>query len=359
MKAAILWQSGGQFDVRDGVHLIEPSAHEVVVDLHSAGLCASDTMLANTPTQRFPMVLGHEGAGIVSEVGSAVTSVVPGNHVIIDWISPCGMCRPCVRGQEYLCASRRSTDQTAAAGDAQARLTLDGQPIAQGMNAGTFAQRTLVPERSVIKIDKDVPFDIAAFMGCAVPTGVGAALRSARVSHGDHVAVIGCGAVGMNAILGAVVAGASRVVAVDPFATRRSLALEIGATDAVEPSGLDAFAATLDVVIDAVGKPATIRSGWDAVRRGGTVTVVGAAGRNDEVIIPGYQLFHDDKRLTGSFLGGMSLRRDLTLLVELWRAGRLPLEKLLSGSAPLEEINEIGRAQQSGEVLRRMLTVRA
>jgi S-(hydroxymethyl)glutathione dehydrogenase/alcohol dehydrogenase len=205
-------------------------------------------------------------------------------------------------------------------------------------------------------VDDDVPFEVAAMMGCAVPTGVGASLRSARIQAGDDVAVIGCGAVGLNALLGALVAGAARLIAVDPMDSRHDLALSLGATEAVAPADFAESHRDLDVVIDAVGQPATVLSAWRAVRRGGTVTVVGA-GRPDQVVeISAYELFHDDKRLTGSFHGGMSMHRDLPTLVGLWRCGQLPVDRLIDGTAGLSHINEVVKAQQAGDVVRTILT---
>jgi S-(hydroxymethyl)glutathione dehydrogenase / alcohol dehydrogenase len=276
------------------------------------------------------------------------------------WVPPCGTCRPCRRGDEYLCANRRSSaDARAGRGSERpSPLSVDGRPVHQGMATSTFAEATVVPATAVTTIDEDVPWPVAALMGCAVPTGAGAALRSARVQPGDDVAVIGCGAVGLNAVMGAVVAGAARVVAVDPMAERRERALDLGATEAVDPTGLPAYQG-LDVVVDAVGRPATVRAAWDAVRRGGTVTVVGA-GRPDEVVeLNAYEVFHDDKRLTGSFHGGISMRRDLPMLVDLWRTGRLPVERLVDATRDLAEINDVVAAQQSGRALRQMMVMGA
>jgi S-(hydroxymethyl)glutathione dehydrogenase / alcohol dehydrogenase len=230
------------------------------------------------------------------------------------------------------------------------------QAIHQGMATATFAEQTVLPENAVVRIDDDVPFTVAAMMGCAVPTGVGAALRSARVQPGDDVAVIGCGAVGSNALLGAIVAGAARVVAVDPMPSRRTFALTIGATESLAPEEFSESCRDLDVVIDAVGRPATTLAAWRAVRRGGTVTVVGAGRPGETVPIPAYELFHDDKRLTGSFYGGISMHRDLPMLVGLWRTGRLPIERLIDGTADLPAINEVVGAQQAGHVVRTIMT---
>ncbi|MBY4575534.1 alcohol dehydrogenase [Gordonia paraffinivorans] len=356
MRAAVMWGPGEPFEVQE-IDIAPPGPGQVSVELHSCGVCASDLSLTTSFGQPTPVVLGHEGAGIVTSVGDGVTSVAPGEHVVVLWVPPCGRCAPCRRGEDYLCANRRSSaDNRAGRGTAApSPLSVDGKPIHQGMATSTFAQQTVVPHNAVVRIDDDVPFPVAAMMGCAVPTGVGAAIRSAKVQPGDDVAVIGCGAVGLNAVMGAVVAGAARVIAIDPMPERRSLAVTVGATESIEPDQIEDLR-DLDVVIDAVGAPATVSSAWRAVRRGGTVTVVGA-GRPDQVVeINAYELFHDDKKITGSFHGGISMQRDLPLLVGLWRSGRLPVEELITETADLTKINDAVTAQQSGAALRIVLS---
>jgi S-(hydroxymethyl)glutathione dehydrogenase/alcohol dehydrogenase len=353
-----MWGPGKPFEVQE-VDIAAAGPGQVSVALHACGVCASDLSLTTAFGQPTPVVLGHEGAGVVTEVGEGVSTVAVGDHVILVWVPPCGRCAPCRRGDDYLCANRRSSADTRA-GTTPARpspLSVDGQSIHQGMATSTFAEQTVVPSNAVVRIDVDVPWPVAAMMGCAVPTGVGAALRSARVQPGDDVAVIGCGAVGLNAVMGAVVAGAARVIAVDPMQQRRDLALEVGATSGATPEELDGLR-DLDVVIDAVGHPPTVAAAWKAVRRGGTVTVVGA-GRPDQVVeINAYELFHDDKRLTGSFHGGISMHRDLSMLVGLWRTGRLPVDRLVDGTADHADINAVVRDQQAGTVLRTVLLPR-
>ncbi len=352
-----MWGPGKPFEVQE-IDIAAPAPGCVAVDLHSCGVCASDLSLTTAFGQPTPVVLGHEGAGIVTEVGAGVSSVRAGDHVVLVWVPPCGTCAPCRRGDDYLCANRRSSaDARAGRAARPSPLSVGGTSIHQGMATSTFAERTVVPANAVVRIDDDVPFPVAAMMGCAVPTGVGAALRSAKVRPGDDVAVIGCGAVGLNSVMGAVVAGAARVVAVDPLPERRALARTVGASESLEPEGLGDLR-NMDVVIDAVGAPTTVSQAWTAVRRGGTVTVVGA-GRPDQVVeINAYELFHDDKRLTGSFHGGISMHRDLPILVGLWRNGRLPIEKLIDSTADLSRINEVVAAQQSGKALRIVMTPR-
>jgi S-(hydroxymethyl)glutathione dehydrogenase/alcohol dehydrogenase len=358
MRAAVQWTSGGPFEVGE-VDVAAAGPGEVGVRLRAAGVCASDLALTTVFGQPTPVVLGHEGAGVVDEIGPGVSDLHLGDTVLVLWVPSCGDCTPCRRGDEYLCA-RRSSSADARAGrphTAAHRLSTGGNPIHQGMNTATFAERTVLPRKAVLPIPPDIPFPVAAMLGCAVPTGVGAALRSARVAPGDTVAVIGCGAVGLNAVIGAVIAGAARLVAVDPAQRRRQAALALGATEAMTPEEFAEQARDLDVVIDAVGQPPTVLAAWRAARRGGTVTVVGAGRPGDTVPIPAYELFHDDKRLTGSFAGGISLRRDIGLLTGLWRTGRLPVERLISGTADLKEINEVVTAQRDGTVVRTVLTM--
>jgi S-(hydroxymethyl)glutathione dehydrogenase/alcohol dehydrogenase len=353
MRAAVMWEPGGRFDIRD-VQLAPPDPNEVVVSIRAAGVCASDLALTTVFGQPTPVVLGHEGAGIVERTGSEVTRVREGDRVLILWVAPCEHCKPCLRGFEYLCANRSSTADARAgkAHTATHRLSIDGRPLHQGMKTATFAEKALVPEHALVKLDDDVPFAIAAMMGCAIPTGVGASLRSAEVQPGDSVAIIGCGAVGLSALLGAIIGGAAELIAVDPMSERRAFALSLGATSAMSPEEFSESKRDLDVVIDAVGAPQTVATAWRAARRGGTITVVGAGAPGAQVQISAYELFHDDKRLTGSFHGGISLRRDLGMLASLWRSGRLPVEKLMHGSATLEGINEVVDAQRSGQVVR-------
>ncbi|BBG02772.1 MULTISPECIES: alcohol dehydrogenase catalytic domain-containing protein [Pseudonocardia] len=351
MRAAVQWSAGGTFEVSD-VDLAEPGPGEVVVRVRAAGVCATDLSLTTAFGQPTPVVLGHEGAGTVERLGAGVTDLTVGEHVLVLWVAPCGTCTPCLRGDEHLCAGRRST----GSGPATARLSIHGEVVHQGMNTATFAELTVLPRAAVLPIPDDVPFPVAAMFGCAVPTGVGAALRSARVRPGDSVAVIGAGAVGLNAVLGAQVAGAARLIAVDPTERRRETARELGATESMTPAEFAERGRDLDVVIDAVGHPPTILDAWRAVRRGGTVTVVGAGRKDETVPLSAYELFHDDKRITGSWHGGMSMRRDLGLLVDLWRAGRLPVERLVAGTADLTEINQVVADQQQGRVVRTVLT---
>jgi S-(hydroxymethyl)glutathione dehydrogenase/alcohol dehydrogenase len=352
VRAAVTWEAGGPFDVRQ-VEIRQPGPGEVAVDIHACGVCASDLALTTVFGAPTPTVLGHEGSGVIAAVGEGVDPSRVGQHVVVAWITPCLLCEQCLRGALHLCARRKATSD---GGPAQVSpLSADGREIHQGMATSTFAERTIVRSGSAITIDPSVPHEVAAMLGCAVPTGVGAALRNAEVSPGDHVAVIGAGAVGMSAVLGALVGGASRVVSVDPSPVRRERSLAVGSHEAVEPDGL-ADLGPFDVVIDAVGRPETVSSAWAATRRGGHITVVGAGRPGMKVELDAFHLFHDAKTIRGCFAGDLVPVRDLSWMVDLWKAGLLPVEKLIDGTADLAHINEVTAAQVSGQVLRTIVT---
>lgn len=354
MRAAVSWEAGVPFALESGVQRREPTAREVVVRVRAAGFCQTDLSLSKGAFgQAHPVVLGHEGVGEVIEVGSAVRSVSTGSRVIISWVPSCGRCYHCVRGESYICAERKRAGDRDP-GDVD--LSVDGRPVHAGMGTATFAEETVLPESAVIPLDDDIPFELAALLGCAVPTGLGAALNSAAVSPGETVQIIGCGAVGLSAVQGARIAGASLVVAVDPHPARRATAETLGADIARAPG--DDLASQrphgvgFDVVIDAVARSTTIRSGWTAARRGGRVVVVGAGHVDDPVEFSALELFHDEKTIRGSFYGSSDMKREVPRLTALWRSGRLDLQSMVADVVALDDINEVARRQGDGEVVR-------
>jgi S-(hydroxymethyl)glutathione dehydrogenase / alcohol dehydrogenase len=353
MRAAVVRSAGAPFEVVDDVRRRSPGVDEVVVRIHAAGLCHTDLVQADGGFgQRLPAVLGHEGAGEVVELGSGVTDLHVGDRVVIGWVPSCGRCHMCVRGEPYLCRNRaRAADQSAA-------LSVDDEPVVAGMGTATFAEQTVVPARSVVPIPDDVPYPVAAVLGCAVPTGFGAAVDTAGVRPGDSVLVIGAGAVGLNAVQGARIAGAASIAVVDPSAARRALAAELGATSTHEP-GADLVVVTdgvgFDVTIDAVGASGTIRSAWDAARRGGRVVVVGAGRTDDPVTFSAQELFHDAKSITGSFYGSSDMRRQVPRMVDLWRSGALRLDAFTACTTDLGGFAAAADRQRAGEVLRVVL----
>ncbi|RFA10380.1 alcohol dehydrogenase [Subtercola boreus] len=358
MKAAVAWSPSSGFEVSEVRHR-DPGPDDVVVRIRAAGICQTDISLAHGSFgQAFPVVLGHEGAGEIIAVGSRVSSVGVGDRVVITWVPPCGHCYFCTRGETYICAHRRSAgDQKEGPADIQAA---DGTPIVAGMSTATFAEEAVLPENAVLPLPDDVPFEEAALLGCAVPTGLGAALNAARIRSGETVLVVGCGAVGLSAIQGARIAGAARIVAIDPQQRRRDLATELGADVAFAPDDDELRASVdpvgFDVAIDAVGHSSTIRSAWDATRRGGRVVVVGAGKADDLVEFSALELFHAEKTLRGTFYGSSDMKRDLPRMIDLWRGGRLKLAPLIDDVVNLDALANAAVRQQSGDVLRVMVT---
>ncbi|WP_448388375.1 zinc-binding dehydrogenase [Microbacterium aurum] len=356
MRAAVVWSAGGAFDV---VELSQraPGPREVVVRIRAAGICHTDVSLAHGAFgQGFPVVLGHEGAGEVTAIGDQVAHVAIGDRVLLTWVPACGGCYHCVRGETYICARRRRAGDTGAPADL---TTVDGEPVIAGMGTATFAEQVVVPVEGVLPLPDDLPFEESALLGCAVPTGLGAAINAANVRPGETVLVIGCGAVGLSAIQGARIAGAARIVGVDPQTRRRELAVTLGADAAVapdeNPGASDGFVG-FDVVIDAVGHGSTIRSAWDSARRGGRIVVVGAGGADDPVTFTALELFHDEKTIRGSFYGSSHMTHDLPRMIELWRGGRLRLRELIDDVVTLDGIAAAADRQSTGDALRIVVT---
>lgn len=353
MRAAILHETGQErLDVRSDVETVPVGPGTVRVRLRAAGLCHSDlSAMSGVLPQPAPFVPGHEGAGEVVETGEGVSGLAPGDHVVLCWMPPCGHCSHCRRGQSQLCTA------------SLARLRTPGFRYGAGTDlygfysVGAFAEEVVVAADSALKVPSDVPFEVAALVGCGVTTGVGAAVNTARVEPGASVAVIGCGGVGIAAVQGARVCGAARIVAVDPVASRRERALAFGATDAIAPEELKAARRRLtdggfDVVFEVVGRSATTRAAYDATRRGGAVVVVGAGARDDRVEFSMGELFFDEKRILPSMYGGGDVLRTADRVLQLWRAGRIDLENMITHRVRLEEVNDALLQMRTGEALR-------
>jgi S-(hydroxymethyl)glutathione dehydrogenase/alcohol dehydrogenase len=307
-----------------------------------------------------PAVLGHEGAGVVEAVGEGVRSIEVGDHVVISWVPMCGRCYFCLHGQPQLCTSAAYTP--GLMDDGSTRLFDGEQAVHHGLHAATFAERTVVREGSVVRIDEDVPFAVAAVVGCAVTTGVGAALRTAEVRPGERVAVIGCGGVGLSVIQGCRLAGAERIIAVDRVPSRLEAAQRFGATDVVEggdraTSAVRALTDRLgaDVVFEVAGVPALQRQAWDMTRRGGRTVLVGVPAQDGETTFPSLLLSVSEKTLKGCYYGSAYPPRDFPALLALYRAGRLDLDGLVTQRLPLEGVNDALDAMRRGEQLRTVL----
>jgi S-(hydroxymethyl)glutathione dehydrogenase/alcohol dehydrogenase len=359
MRAALLRRVGDPaLEVRDDHELVGVGAGEVEVEIHASGVCHSDLSCMNgTIPSPAPCVLGHEGAGIISAVGEGVNSVAPGDHVIVAWSPPCGDCAFCgPRHQPHLC----SNIQMVMGGTPH--FLLDGQPVFGMAGTGTFAEHMIVPHQAVVKVDADIPLEVASLVGCGVMTGVGAAINTAKVTPGSSVVVVGCGGVGISCIQGAKIAGASVILAVDVAPGKHEEALRFGATHACTPDEVDSLKATLtggdgfDFGLEAIGLPATMRATYDAVRRGGTACIVGVGKLDQLVSFSAFELFFSEKTLVGSYYGSADVRSDFHKLLGFWRDGQLDLEGMISRRITLDEINDAFAAMQRGEVIRQVIS---
>ncbi len=355
MKAAVLTELNKDLEIRDDVELSDVGLRDVRVKIVSSGVCHSDVSAQNgTIPMATPCVLGHEGAGVVQEVGAAVSSVAPGDHVILSFIPACSVCTPCLRRQSYLC------DEAGPQAMAT-HFMVDGNPTTGMTGLGTFAEELIVGDAGVVKIPEDVPLDIAALIGCGVTTGVGASINSAQVTPGSSVVVFGCGGVGISAIQGARIAGASAILAVDTLESKLEQAKHFGATHVTTPDGLEAAKAAItggegfDFALECVGHSSTIRATYDAARRGGTAVIVGVGRIEDMLQFSAFELFYGDKTLRGSLYGSSNVRTFMPELLRLWRAGKLDLESMITRRIKLDEVNEAFRAMQAGEVIRTVI----
>jgi S-(hydroxymethyl)glutathione dehydrogenase/alcohol dehydrogenase len=301
-------------------------------------------------------VLGHEGAGIVQEVGAGVTDVKAGDHVIVSFTPACSKCKACLRGQSYLC-------ETMGAMAVTPHFMMDGNPLGGFTGCGTFAEEMIVPEAAVVKVDEDIPLDVVSLIGCGVTTGVGAAINTAQIKPGSSVVVFGCGGVGISAIQGARIAGAAEIVAVDMVEGKLAMAKNFGATHVCTPDDLPAMSTQVtagegfDYALECIGNPVTIRATYDNVRRGGTAVIVGVGRLDQQVTFSAFELFYADKILRGSMYGSANVRTDFPKLLRLWKAGKLDLEGMISRRMKLEDVNEAFRAMQAGEVIRTVLDI--
>lgn len=357
MQGAVLWGVGdAKLEVRDDLELIRgPGSGEVQVRIRATGLCHTDlSVMEGTVPMPMPALLGHEAAGEIVAVGEGVTGLAPGDSVIVSWVPPCGRCKVCLAGQPNLCiavANPFMVAPTHRAGDREI------YPLA---GVGSFVEEIILRHEAVVPIPADVPASVASIIGCAVMTGVGAAMNAARVEPGSSVVVFGCGGVGMSVIQGARLCGAAEIAAVDFVPERLEAARALGAThtytpdrigDADEIHGNEGF----DYAFEVVGLPATIRSAWNAARRGGTVVVVGAGGLDQMVEFSAFELFYMERNLVGTVYGSADVRRDFHRLLRLWRAGRLDLEAMVTKTMPLSEINEGLTALRQGEGIRQVV----
>jgi S-(hydroxymethyl)glutathione dehydrogenase/alcohol dehydrogenase len=361
-KAALLFEAGQPLVVQE-VDLEEPRAGEVLVRVAAAGVCHSDLhyMKGEWAIPK-PAVLGHEGSGIVERVGPGVTRVKPGDHCVLIFRPNCGTCYYCTIGRPALCTGRASAPGTMF--DGTTRFTLDGQPVSHLARVACFAEYTVMAEEQLLPIPKEIPLDRAALVGCAVMTGVGAAMNTVRVEPGSAVVVIGCGGVGLNVVQGARMLNAGQIIAVDLLDNKLEYALDFGATHVINAKEEEPVkrireitGGGADYAFDAIGSARTVQQAFECVRIGGTAIEVGIAPQGQMAQIDAWALAMMEKTLKGSFYGSARPRVDMTRLLDLYQQGRLKLDELISRTYTLDEINEGFDLLQSGSVARGVIVM--
>jgi S-(hydroxymethyl)glutathione dehydrogenase / alcohol dehydrogenase len=364
-KAAVMTGIDQPLEIRDDVEVEAPHAGEVKVRMAASGVCHSDLSMQNgTIMTMTPIVLGHEGAAVVEEVGEGVTAVAPGDHVVISWVAQCGECFFCRRQQPQLCEASNMAMTSGGLLDGTTRFTSGGQPLYQMAAAGTFSDTSIVPATGVVRVPDDFDLKIASLIGCGVLTGTGAALNTAHISPGDTVAVVGCGGVGLNVIQGARIAGAGEIIAVDMNETKLQLAKEFGATATVNASQGDPVSRVMamtsergaDVAFEVIGLQQTIDQTLIMTRRGGQAILVGVPRMDAKVSVPAFfGVVLAEKTIKGCWYGSSDVQRDVPRLIAYYRDGRLKLDELISRTITLDQVNEAFDAMKTGEVARSVI----
>ncbi len=362
IQAAILWEQGAPLSVEEA-ELGTPAAGEVLVEVRAAGVCHSDLHPARGDwPMKTPVVLGHEGAGIVREVGAGVSSLVPDDHVVFCWAPACGECPPCRAGRAVLCDRVEKVTYRNRLPSGASHLHAREQAVAPFLGTACFSDFAIVPEAGAVRVPRDVPFEALATVGCAVVTGVGAVTNAAQPPAGSRVAVIGAGGVGLNVIQGAVIAGCETIVAVDLRPAPLEIARRFGATQAIEATGKIADAVRMltaggaDFVFDTVGNPHTLTDALAMARKGGTVVVTGLARGDTQAAFPTFPFVMQEKRLIGSVYGSGQPARDIVKLVSLYQQGRLKLNELVSRTYALDKINDALGALAASDGARGVIT---
>jgi alcohol dehydrogenase len=329
------------------VDLASPGYGEVLIKVAAAGLCHSDLSVINGDRPRpMPMALGHEAAGVVHELGKGVADLSIGDHVVVVFVPSCGHCAPCAEGRPALCEPGAAANGAGTLLSGERRLTRAGEPLNHHLGCSVFAEYATVSRHSIVKIDPSIPLDQAALFGCAVLTGVGAVVNTAKVSVGSSVAVIGLGGVGLAALIGAKAAGARQIIAIDLADDKLQQALALGATHAVNAGQVDAFeqiralsAGGVEFAFEFAGSIRALELAYKITRRGGTTVTAGLPPSSAMFPLPAVSLVAEERTLKGSYIGTCVPSRDIPRFVDLFAQGRLPIDKLLTGRLKLDEIN--------------------
>jgi S-(hydroxymethyl)glutathione dehydrogenase/alcohol dehydrogenase len=363
MRAALLQEPESKLEIVEDVELAAPELGEVEVRITHVGVCHTDlSYIEGRIAAPYPIVLGHEVGGVIERLGPGVTGMAEGTKVILTSRPPCNRCYWCIRGEVNLCAESTAMLEGTYA-DGSTRLSRLGEKIYRGFVVAGFAERTVVPANAVIPVSGETDLRTACIVGCAVLTGVGAVLNTARVTPGSTVMVVGLGGVGMSVIQGARIAGASRIIGLDPVASRREQAKQLGATDVADPADMPAHRLAreltagvgVDYAFDAVGRSVIVESLMKGIRRGGTTVVVGLPRADENFSIGGLGLNLYEKKLIGCYLGSADPRREYGRLLSLAEAGLLDLASMVTDRRPFGQINEAFDDMRAGRGIRTVL----
>ncbi|UJF17769.1 S-(hydroxymethyl)glutathione dehydrogenase/class III alcohol dehydrogenase [Vibrio sp. SS-MA-C1-2] len=364
-KAAIAWGPNQPLSVEE-IDVMLPKAGEVLVRIVATGVCHTDafTLSGEDPEGIFPAVLGHEGGGIVEQIGEGVTSVSVGDHVIPLYTAECGKCKFCTSGKTNLCSAVRETQGKGLMPDGTTRFYKDGEPIYHYMGCSTFSEYTVLPEISLAKVNKDAPLEEVCLLGCGVTTGMGAVLKTAKVQKGDTVAIFGLGGIGLSAIIGATMAGASRIIGVDINESKYQLAKKLGATDCINPNDYDKpiqdvivemTDGGVDFSFECIGNVNVMRSALECCHKGwGESVIIGVAGAGQEISTRPFQLV-TGRVWRGSAFGGVKGRSELPGLVEEYMQGKFKLDDFITHTMGLEAINEAFDLMHEGKSIRSVI----
>ena len=361
-KAAVAWGPGQPLKIEE-VDVMLPKAGEVLVRIVATGVCHTDafTLSGDDPEGIFPAILGHEGGGIVEQVGEGVTSVAVGDHVIPLYTPECGECKFCLSGKTNLCQKIRETQGKGLMPDGTTRFYKDGQPIFHYMGCSTFSEYTVLPEISLAKVNPSAPLEEVCLLGCGVTTGMGAVMNTAKVKQGDTVAIFGLGGIGLSAVIGAVMAKASRIIAIDINESKFELAKKLGATDCINPKLFDKpiqevivgmTDGGVDFSFECIGNVNTMRSALECCHKGwGESVIIGVAGARQEISTRPFQLV-TGRVWRGTAFGGVRGRSELPDYVERYLAGEFKLSDFITHTMPLEQINEAFELMHEGKSIR-------
>jgi S-(hydroxymethyl)glutathione dehydrogenase/alcohol dehydrogenase len=362
VRAALARAAGSPLEITE-VDLEGPKAGEALVEIKATGICHTDafTLSGKDPEGLFPSIMGHEGAGVVVEVGPGVTTLKPGDHVIPLYIPECRNCPSCLSGRTNLCTAIRETQGRGLMPDGTSRFSLGGKPVHHYMGTSTFANFTVVPEIALAKIREDAPFDKVCYIGCGVTTGVGAVINTAKVQVGDRVVVFGLGGIGLNVVQGARLAGASMIVGVDLNPVRHGIASKFGLTHFVNPAEVrgelvpylvDLTRGGADFAFECVGNVKLMRQALECCHRGwGTCVIIGVAGAGEEIATRPFQLV-TGRTWKGTAFGGAKSRRDVPKIVDWYMEGRINIDDLITHTMPLDRINEGFDLMHQGKSIR-------